>query len=350
MSLLESQGQPLENETLTLEDNLPPETGDVIITVEETPSSAMVSDKSGSHHHLPLLPGLLHFAWQFCKTGAALAWWLLLSSLRWVRYHPTHAIFTAMMFGIVAVLLMTGAQMHDRLLLSQISDKTLDQIIDASTFSREFSADEAVRGSTQEFLRAGAPSWAQRESIRAVLYEARKAELSIFDQAVLLATVEVESGFNPIAHASSTSACGLFQFVKDTGKTFGLPREQCMDPWLNAKAGVTHYLSVFEKIHQRVDAVPPGPEKLFKTFELTYYLHHDGLNSSNPQNDVKAVVLSGVQFLLRVHGILQAEESSKDREPTFAAAFTENLWKILSPYVRIAREELRPVKSAFAGD
>ena len=65
----------------------------------------------------------------------------------------------------------------------------------------------------EEFLRVGAPVWAQREAVRAVLFHARKAGLSKEDQAVLLATVAVESGFNPSEKAPSTTACGLFQFV-----------------------------------------------------------------------------------------------------------------------------------------
>jgi len=179
-------------------------------------------------------------------------------------------------------------------------------------------------------LRVGAPEWTQKESVRAVLFHARKAGLPLVDQAVLLAVVEVESGFNPMARAPTTTACGLFQFVRATGNNFGLSRSECMNPWLNARAGVQHYLYNYQRrVGTHVEGLP-GAERVFRTFELSYYLHHDGPDSRRPSNDVKATVLSGTQFLFKAYDALQKEAQSKQQAPTFAERFAENVWEVLN--------------------
>ena len=111
-----------------------------------------------------------------------------------------------------------------------------------------------------------------------------------------------------------------------------------MDPWLNAQTGVQHYLSAYDRVRKSVEHLD-GPERLFKTFELSYYLHHDGLASSNPADDLKATVLGGVQFLFHVHTQLEREEASKGRAPTFTQAFAEDIWETLTPVVRLVRDD-----------
>jgi hypothetical protein len=310
------------------------------VAIRSLPRIKQQLKKVHPYANLTLFRGLFFFLYQFLRTAATAIWWLVCTGLSYVRYHTTHALFTALLFGLMFLLLATGSEIHDRFILSQISDNTVDEIIDASRFVHNFQADD-TRAST-DFMRVGGPRWVQREGVRAILFAARKAGLPLADQAVLLATAEVESGFNPMAHAPSTSACGLFQFIKDTGKAFGLNPEDCMDPNLNAAAGVQHYLSLSDKVQSKLSGVD-GPERLFKTFELSYYLHHDGVNSSNPENDVKAVVLSGVQFLLHVEGALQREEASKEHKPTFTQAFADRLWETVSPYIKTANAA--PVES-----
>jgi len=163
----------------------------------------------------------------------------------------------------------------------------------------------------------------QRESARAILYHARKANLASEHQAVLLTIAEIESGFNPMARASSSSACGLFQFIKATGKRYNLPREDCMNPMLNAKAGVQHYLDNFNgRVLDEVKALS-GPEKLIKIFKLSYFMHHDGPKSDNPSDRLKAIVLEATPFLLRSHTILKQEEERLASQPTFYDNFVQ---------------------------
>jgi hypothetical protein len=221
----------------------------------------------------------------------------------------------------------TGASLHDQLILSQISESTVTQLIDSSRFTRDFSASAAQSG--RELVNVGAPDWMQRESIRAILFQARKAGLSIEHQAVLLATAEIESGFNPMARAQTSTACGLFQFIRETGSRYELSPEQCMNPWLNAASGIEHYRDNLQRsINAKVTGLV-GSELLFELYKQSYYLHHDGPNSDEPKNDVKAVVLNGTSYLFRSYGILERELSSTNSAPGFFYLFRANFLKVL---------------------
>ena len=264
------------------------------------------------------------------QASVVAAWFGVAALVRYILKHPVHALITASLLVMLGLLVVTGANIHKQMILARISDQTVTKIIRSSRFTRNFNGEQIQAGNVaREVLRVGAPEWAQREGVRAILFNARKSGLSIEDQAVLLATAEIESGFNPMAKAETTSACGLFQFVKKTGELFGLAQENCMNPWLNAMAGVQHYIANYQK---RVnDAVTDlvGPERLFRVFEVSYYMHHDGPASSNPSNEVKAVVLTGTAFLFKAHQILQKESESQEQEPSFAEEFSENFWGLV---------------------
>ncbi len=247
----------------------------------------------------------------------------------YLRHHPFHAVLNLIFLIGLALVIVTGSEMHKQLILTRISDQTIEKIIQGSQFTREFNSVSANRDGSREFFRVGAPKWIQKESIRAILFHARKAGLSIEDQVVLLATADIESGFNPLARASTTTACGLFQFVQRTGEAYSLSQEECMDPWLNARSGVEHYMqNLDQRVRPKVENLE-GVERAFRTFELSYYLHHDGPNSSNPDNDVKAIVLGGSQFLFAAYNVLQDEAASEKLAPTFGQIFSQNLVKLL---------------------
>jgi hypothetical protein len=225
--------------------------------------------------------------------------------------------------------MLTGAKIHEELLIKELSDATVNKIIGASRFTRNYYSNNVSSLGNREFLRSGAPTWIQRDSVRAVLFHARRKNLSLSDQAVLLATVEVESGFNPMARASTTSACGLFQFVKATGIQYGLSPDKCMDPWLNAEAGVAHYLDNYQRsVKNKVENLR-GIEKAFRTFELSYYLHHDGPHSSNPSSDVKATVLKGTQFMIQAYNALSIDASTEEHPSSFSERFVSQLSLLL---------------------
>lgn len=270
----------------------------------------------------------VRFLWLTIASSCALAWYIVSALVRYAIRHPFNVLANAIMLIVLGVMIVTGSEIHSQLILGRISDQTIDAVIEGSRFTRTYDADEVTRSGGREFLNVGAPVWTQREAVRAILFHARKAGLSIEDQAVLLAIVDIESGFNPTAHAPTTTACGLFQFVKRTGEIFGLSQSECMDPWKNAQAGIAHFLYNYERRVSPAVKDLQGAEKLFKTYELSYYLHHDGPESQNPSNDVKAIILNGSSFLFKAHRALQEEATSSNKAPSFAEQFFNNLVKL----------------------
>lgn len=68
-----------------------------------------------------------------------------------------------------------------------------------------------------------------------IVDEARKAGL---DPAQMLAIAHIESGFNNNARNSTSSAKGLYQFITDTGRKYGLNSSNVFDARTNARAGM----------------------------------------------------------------------------------------------------------------
>lgn len=296
----------------------------------QSPESATANLESEAQKRPSSLIRLWRFGLVSAYASGKVTWVTLRTIARYLINHPVHAALNGVLIAVLGVLVMTGSQIHNQIILNQISDQTIDRIIEASAYTREFDGAQANRDGMREFLRVGAPSWIQRESIRAILYHSRQVNLSIVDQAVLLATAEIESGFNPMARAATTSACGLFQFVQRTGEAFELPTEDCMNPWLNARSGIEHYISNYQaRVKKQVDHLE-GAERVLRTFELTYYLHHDGPNSNSPSNDLKAIVLGGSHFLFKVYHVLQEEAESPKLAPSFWERFSENFVRMLN--------------------
>jgi hypothetical protein len=303
----------------------------VEVEVEEaSPSNKAREEQTQGQPDATFLYKTIELFFTIIQASIAATWLGFAALMRYVLRHPIHALVTLSLLVMLGLLVVTGANIHKQMILARISDQTVTKIIRSSRFTRNFNGEQIQAGNiTKEFLRVGAPEWAQREGVRAILFNARKSGLGIEDQAVLLAIAEIESGFNPMAKAESTSACGLFQFVKKTGEQFGLAQENCMNPWLNAMAGVQHYMVNYQKRVQDSVTEVFGPERLFRTFEISYYMHHDGPASSNPSNDVKAIVVTGTAFLFKVYQILQRESESQAQEPSFAEEFSENFWGLV---------------------
>lgn len=96
-------------------------------------------------------------------------------------------------------------------------------------------------------------------------------KLSLEDRAILLGIVEIESGFNPDAAAKTTSAAGLFQFVRKTGSFYGLNDRNIFDAESNIIAGVKHFCDNIKSIEQKTPYLK-GAERATRI----YALHHDG--------------------------------------------------------------------------
>ncbi len=242
---------------------------------------------------------------------------VVVSLAGYIRHHPVHSVANLVIACFAVLLLATGFRVNEELIGLRLSDNTVHQIAIASRYTRTHTLEDPDTRGVREFMGVGAPGWVQREAVRAILATAHDARLSLEHQAVLLTTAEIESGFNPMATATTTTACGVFQFIRTTGKVFGLDASECLDPWKSSKAEITHYLRNYKnRIESQVESIS-GPEKLIKMFELSYYLHHDGPLSTEPSPELKATVLAGVPFLFRVYEILQEEQAARQHEPTF---------------------------------
>lgn len=67
-------------------------------------------------------------------------------------------------------------------------------------------------------------------------------DVDTHDIAIIIAIARIESGFNPDAAAGTTSASGLGQFIKRTGKTYGLDDSNRFKVEDNSKALINHSL------------------------------------------------------------------------------------------------------------
>lgn len=262
--------------------------------------------------------------------------------------HPIHGCFIAVLSFLLFALIDTGSEVYTQLNHKLIPEQTLNEIFKASRFTRSFDSENASKDKSQEFFMVGGPTWVQREGVRVTLLHARNAGLSIEHQAVLLTIVEIESGFNPVARAPTSSACGLFQFIHSTGQRYQLNKQNCMDPMLNAKAGVDHYLDNFNRRVKSKIQTLSGTEKIFKLFELSYYLHHDGPKSSNPSTKLKATILGGTPFLLRVYEILKAEQAAQEVKPNFFDLFSKNLESMFSTLLTKLQNAGHFIKTVFS--
>lgn len=292
-------------------------------------ANAAPTPSTSSAKNVSALKAVLRVAGLTVKGFVLGLWYAMRTVLRYLRYHPIHACLNIVFLAIIALVVFTGSEIHKQLILAKISEQTVDEIIKGSRFTRSYDSEEIAKNGVREFLQVGAPEWAQREGVRAILFQARKAGLGVEDQASLLAIADIESGFNPMARAPTTSACGLFQFVKRTGESFDLSASDCMNPWLNARSEIDHYTKNFERRVKSHVADLEGSERVFRTFELSYYLHHDGPESSNPSNDVKATVLSGTQFLFKAYHALLQEAESEKHAPSFVESFSANFLRAM---------------------
>ncbi len=91
------------------------------------------------------------------------------------------------------------------------------------------------------------------------------------DRAILLGIAKLESGFNPDAAATNTSASGVFQFIKSTGKAYGLDDANRFDTTSNVRAGVRHYIDNLKVVNRRFPGLS-GDQRA----TMIYAFHHDG--------------------------------------------------------------------------
>jgi len=271
-------------------------------------------------------------------------WFAVRSVFSYLRHYPGNACISVILVGTALILFLTGSRIHIHHVQAKLLEDTVSELVTVSKFTREYNLNEAESFGLREFYRVGAPTWVQRESMRAVLETARAKGLSVEHQAVLLATVEVESGFNPLARASTTTACGLFQFIRSTGSVYGLSGSECLNPWINARAGITHYLHNYQRRVEPKVGELEGPEKVLTMFELSYYLHHDGPLSTEFSNELKATILSATPYLFKAYEVLKKEKAREAEEPSFFEKFWEEFQSLKEATITYVNETIDDAK------
>ncbi len=169
---------------------------------------------------------------------------------------------------------------------------------------------------SREFMNAGASSWLRQVTIETIFDEARRARMNQVETAVLLAIASVESGFNPLAKAPTTTACGTFQFIRDTGADYGLSDSTCFNPTLNVRAQVKHFRAIIgqSKVQQALQD-KSTTERLVFMFREVYCRHHDGEHMKVCSTLAKSLTADSLPMLFGAYHVLdiankRAEQAS----------------------------------------
>lgn len=153
----------------------------------------------------------------------------------------------------------------------------------------------------------------QRTSITAIRRAARRAGMSVKQEALVLAMAWVESGFNPDAAAGTSSAQGLGQFIRKTGAAYGLTDDNRWVLEEQARALVAHTLDNIKAAEREGFDLP-----------YVYARHHDG-NFRNTHGGLdiarNRVMPKFRQFLRALRGAKQA--TAKLSEERAAAEGTD---------------------------
>jgi hypothetical protein len=156
-----------------------------------------------------------------------------------------------------------------------VSDQTLQELV------RVGHVEASVPRETDGWLRwGGAPLEHQTSAMRAVVDALSVARPPIGLAAAILAIARVESGWNPYSRNPTSTACGLFQFVKATWATYDDSQQRCFDPRANATAGVKHLTALYkERVAPRIELITPvtsEAERLRWMYRMLFALHYHG--------------------------------------------------------------------------
>jgi hypothetical protein len=129
-----------------------------------------------------------------------------------------------------------------------------------------------------------APAANQESSMRAVIAALMGTRPPLSLAASILAIARVESGWNPNSENPSSTACGIFQFIKATWQNYGATRESCFNPDLNAWAGVKHLTMLYEShVEDQIrplQLVTTELERVEWTYRMLYAYHYHGEGST----------------------------------------------------------------------
>jgi hypothetical protein len=98
--------------------------------------------------------------------------------------------------------------------------------------------------------------------------------------AAILAIARIESGWNPYSRNPTSSACGLFQFIRATWASYDGSQQRCFDPKVNASAGVKHLMGIYQmRVAPRIEPLLPittETERVAWTYRMLYGFHYHG--------------------------------------------------------------------------
>lgn len=128
-----------------------------------------------------------------------------------------------------------------------------------------------------------------------IVSEAKQMGLNEIGIAFVLAVAKVESGFNPDAASTSSSAAGIGQFIDKTGQGYGLDETNRFDITANTRAMISYLKDCFNSAQRRFK-----PTNVASLLSYTYALFHDGpsMKYGGMKIAEEQVLPSTVQFLI----------------------------------------------------
>ena len=70
-------------------------------------------------------------------------WIVIRTFILYLVRHPIHAAVNVFMAGVLVVAVLTGSNIHKQMILSKISDLTIDKIIEVSAYTRNYRSEES---------------------------------------------------------------------------------------------------------------------------------------------------------------------------------------------------------------
>ena len=107
----------------------------------------------------------------------------------------------------------------------------------------------------------------QQKVVNKIIEVGGQMGMTDYEIAYTLAIARAESGFNPDAASTDSSAAGVGQFINDTGSNYGITNKNRWDVDIQVQALVDHTLDNFETA-----------KKKGYGNEYVYALHHDGIS------------------------------------------------------------------------
>lgn len=136
-----------------------------------------------------------------------------------------------------------------------------DSKIKSYSYYKEPIVEGGVRGKSR--IHGDASIKTQNTVIDQIVSKGREAGLSDRQIAMTLAIAKHESGFNPDAAAGTTSARGIGQFVNETGKVYGITKDNQWDLDTQVDALIAHTIYNYN--------LAKGKDEAY-----VYAYHHDG--------------------------------------------------------------------------